>query len=106
MLVTAKLLAGLVLASTLLPAQGVIEGRIINSATKLGIEGVKAVFFTGRGARYEAVSSPQGAFRLTDVAEGNYATTLQRTGYDTKVIGLDLQRGKDTPMHVSANQTI
>jgi hypothetical protein len=45
--VTSKILIGLVLAGALLHAQGVIEGRVINVTTRLGIDGVAIAFFTG-----------------------------------------------------------
>lgn len=101
----AKLASGLLLAAALLPAQAVIEGKVVNSATKLGIEGVSVRFFTGRGPDYETRSGAQGEFRLTDVAEGNYRTLLQRTGYEVKQTGLELQPG-DVPLYVSASRAV
>jgi len=101
-----KLLIGVALAGASLPAQGIIEGHVVNSATKAGIEGVTMAFFTGRGERYETVSGAQGAFKVIHLAEGNYVATLDRAGYAPKEIGLDLgERGKDAPIQVSSTGT-
>jgi hypothetical protein len=89
-----------------LSGQGVIEGKVVNSATKLGIDGVSIAFFTGRGGRYETVSGAQGAFGISNVPAGNYVATLDRSGYAPKEIGLDLgERGKDPPIQVSSTGT-
>src|ERR1700736_871781 len=60
------LLTPLVLAQT-----GIVEGSVVNSTTRAGIEGV-VVTLAGSDAIYKATTDASGAFHIADIQEGDY----------------------------------
>jgi Carboxypeptidase regulatory-like domain len=74
-------LAALFLAG-ILPAQSTIDGRVVNSVTRGGIEGVSVEFYTQKGVRYETVTASDGSFHIAGVELGIYRHSIEKEGFE------------------------
>ena len=66
----------------LLSAQATIEGTVVNSVTRAGIEGVSVKFYTQQGIRYETTTGGGGTFRIAGMRGGDYRSTLEKEGFE------------------------
>src|SRR5215469_12966486 len=53
-----------------LSAQATVEGTVVNSVTRAGIEGVSVKFYTQQGVRYETTTGGGGTFRIAGMRGG------------------------------------
>ena len=73
-------IAALVLsAAAVVSAQAVIEGTVVNSVTRAGIEGVDVRYYTSKGVRYTATTTSGGIFRLEGIEPGSIGARLKKT---------------------------
>ena len=63
-------------------AQATVEGIVVNSITRAGIEGVPVRLYTQKGNRYETSTGAGGLFRVPGVQEGEYRATLEKEGFE------------------------
>jgi len=77
-----RVIAALLFVSVALCAQATIEGTVVNSVTRGGIEGVSVKFYSQQGVRYEATTGSGGSFSITGVKDGEYRSTLEREGFE------------------------
>jgi Carboxypeptidase regulatory-like domain len=66
----------------ILPAQSTIDGRVVNSVTRGGIEGVSVEFYTQKGVRYETVTASDGSFHIAGVELGIYRHSIEKEGFE------------------------
>lgn len=66
----------------LLSAQATVEGTVVNSVTRAGIEGVSVKFYTQQGIRYETTTGGGGTFRIAGMRGGDYRSTLEKEGFE------------------------
>jgi uncharacterized GH25 family protein len=72
-----------VLALPLANAQdaGVVEGSVVNSATRSGMAGVSVHLFTRQGVRYETTTDGTGRFSVHGMKEDEYDSSFDREGF-------------------------
>ena len=77
-----RTIALLVSFASLLVGQkgGIVEGRVVNSVTHAGIDGV-AVLLNSKDTSYEATTDAAGGFRIAAVKPGEYGATLNKAGF-------------------------
>jgi protocatechuate 3,4-dioxygenase beta subunit len=75
--------AVLLLLAPLLKAQGEVEGKVVNSITGAGIDGVQVeiTLADSKAPSYRAVTDSAGEFRLSAVSEGAYTVTYKKPGF-------------------------
>jgi hypothetical protein len=71
-----------VLVAPILFAQSTIDGAVVNSVTRAGIEGVSVKFYTQKGVRYEATTASDGSFHIADVQPGEYRHSIEKEGFE------------------------
>jgi hypothetical protein len=64
-----------------LSAQATLEGTVVNSVTRAGLEGVSVKFYTQQGVRYETTTGGGGTFRIAGMRDGDYRSTLEKEGF-------------------------
>jgi hypothetical protein len=69
-------------SSGVLFAQATVEGTVVNSVTRAGIEGVSVKFYTQQGVRYETTTGGGGTFRIAGMRDGDYRSTLEKEGFE------------------------
>lgn len=74
-------LAALFLAG-IVSAQSTIDGRVVNSVTHGGIEGVSVRLYTQKGVRYETVTASDGSFHIAGVEQGAYLYSIEKEGFE------------------------
>jgi hypothetical protein len=74
-------LAALFLAG-IISAQSTIDGRVINNATRAGIEGVSVLFYTLKGTQYRDVTASDGSFHIAGVQQGAYRYSVEKEGFE------------------------
>src|SRR5690348_14430260 len=62
------------------PTGGSVEGRVINTVTGAGVPGASVTLFAA-GKRYQASADVAGAFKIADVAPGNYRASAEKDGF-------------------------
>src|SRR5215471_20879193 len=65
-----------------LSAQATVEGTVVNSVTRAGIEGVSVKFYTQQGVRYETTTGGGGTFRIAGMRNGDYLSTLEKEAFE------------------------
>jgi protocatechuate 3,4-dioxygenase beta subunit len=88
----------LALSLSRLPAQssGAVDGRVVDSATRLGIGGVKVEVTAAEGddqTVHSATTDPGGAFRVANLPPGKYAARFQRDGFGDPQSDDDMEQG-------------
>jgi hypothetical protein len=71
-----------VLVAPILSAQSTIDGAVVNSVTRGGIEGVSVKFYTQKGVRYEATTTSDGSFHIAGVQPGEYRHSTEKDGFE------------------------
>lgn len=71
-----------VLVAPILSAQSTIDGAVVNSVTRAGIEGVSIKFYTQKGVRYETTTASDGSFHIAGVQPGEYRHSIEKDGFD------------------------
>ena len=74
--------AALILLPVALSAQATMQGIVVNSITRAGIEGVSVRLYTSTGIRYEATTSGGGLFRIVGMQEGEYRSSFEKDGFE------------------------
>ncbi len=84
-----RAVALLVSFASLLVAQqgGVVEGRVVNSVTHAGVDGVSVSLYS-KDVSYEATTNATGGFRISGVTPGEYAASFVKTGFSIPREGL------------------
>ena len=80
-----RLLLSLVLYTPAFAQTGKVEGIVLNNVTGAGISGatVRLVQTPGTPYHYETVTDSAGAFRFTGISQGEYRTSVEKTGFTT-----------------------
>ena len=60
---------------------GIVEGSVVNSATRSGIAGVTVKLFTRTGVRYETITDGTGRFNVRGMKEDEYDSSFEREGF-------------------------
>jgi hypothetical protein len=60
---------------------GVVEGSVVNGATRSGIAGVTVKLFTRQGVRYETTTDGTGRFNVHGMKEDEYDSSFEREGF-------------------------
>ncbi len=60
---------------------GVVEGSVVNGATRSGIAGVTVKLFTRQGVRYETTTDGTGRFSIQGMKEDEYDASFEREGF-------------------------
>jgi Carboxypeptidase regulatory-like domain len=72
----------LILFAALAHAQtAIVEGTVLNSATRAGVPEVKVTLWTPKGARYDATTDASGSFRIAGVQPGEYRSRYEKPGF-------------------------
>lgn len=66
---------------------GSIEGVVVDSATGVPIAGVSVYFGSDKAPSYEAETNASGQFRFTGMANGDYGSHFQKSGYVSQFSG-------------------
>ena len=78
-----------------------VEGVVINKVTGAGIGGVTLWFWSSGTNSYKAVTDDAGTFHLSGLTEGDYSSSVQKSGY-TVPGSNDLDALQDPPKrHIS-----
>ncbi len=60
-----------------------VEGVVVNKVTGAGIGGVTVWFWSSGTNSYKAVTDDAGTFHLSGLTDGDYSSSVQKTGYST-----------------------
>ncbi|HXS98328.1 MAG TPA: carboxypeptidase regulatory-like domain-containing protein [Candidatus Limnocylindrales bacterium] len=77
------------LASTVHAADGHLEGRVLDSVTHAGLDGVGVTLYGRSGTKLLADTDEQGQFAIDGIADGEYRVELRYQGYGITAPGTD-----------------
>ena len=63
-----------------------VEGVVINKVTGAGIGGVTLWFWSSGTNSYKAITDDAGTFHLSGLTEGDYSSSVQKTGYSDAAV--------------------
>jgi hypothetical protein len=63
-----------------------IEGVVVNKVTGAGIGGVTVWFWSSGTNSYKAVTDDSGTFHLSGLTEGDYSSSVQKTGFSNPAV--------------------
>jgi Carboxypeptidase regulatory-like domain len=66
----------------IVPAQSTIDGRVVDSVTRGGIEGVSVEFYTQQGVHFETITASDGSFHISGVEQGAYLHSIEKEGFE------------------------
>jgi hypothetical protein len=89
--------------ATLVAAQetATVEGVVLNKVTGAGVGGVTVWFWSSGTNSYKAVTDDAGTFHLSELTEGDYSSSVQKSGYSDPALN-ELDPLTDPPKrHIS-----